>query len=84
MLLEKIDDVARENAERVLKGNIDIMPYRKVNGGKTPCSYCEFASVCQFDPSVDGNNYRRINKLKKEDILREIMQEGGDVDEIQS
>jgi len=84
MLLEKIDEVAKENAERVLKGNIDIMPYRKVNGGKTPCSYCEFVSVCQFDPSVDGNNYRRINKLKKDDILREIMQEGGDVDEIQS
>lgn len=84
MLLDKIDDVARETAEKVLKGNIDIMPYRKVNGGKTPCSYCEFTSVCQFDPSVDGNNYRRINKLKKEDILREIMLEGGGVVEIQS
>ncbi|HCX60996.1 MAG TPA: ATP-dependent helicase/deoxyribonuclease subunit B, partial [Clostridiales bacterium] len=84
MLLDKIDSVAKQTAERVLKGNIDIMPYRKVNGGKTPCSYCEFISVCQFDPSVDGNNYRRINRLKKEDVLREIMQEGGDVDEIQS
>ncbi|WP_313341440.1 helicase-exonuclease AddAB subunit AddB [Sedimentibacter sp.] len=84
MLLDKIDSVAKQTAERVLKGNIDIMPYRKVNGGKTPCNYCDFTSVCQFDPSVDGNNYRRINKLKKEDVLREIMQEGGDVDEIQS
>ena len=84
MLLDKIDSVAKKMAEGVLKGNIDIMPYRKVNGGKTPCSYCEFTSVCQFDPSVDGNNYRRINKLKKEDVLREIMQEGGGGDEIQS
>lgn len=83
-LLEKIDSVAKQIAKRVLDGNIDIMPYRKVNGGKTPCIYCDFTSVCQFDPSTDGNNYRRINKLRKEDILMEIMQEGGDVDEIQS
>ncbi len=81
-LLDKVDNVAKETAEKVLKGNIDIMPYRKVNGGKTPCIYCDFTSVCHFDPSIDGNNYRRINKLKKEDILNELMQEGGGVDEI--
>lgn len=84
-ILNKTDDVARSLAEKILDGNIDIMPYRKDSGDKIPCSYCNYSGVCQFDPSVDGNNYRRIKKLKKEDILLEISREGGDdTSEIQS
>lgn len=77
-ILNKADNVAKEFAEKILSGNIDIMPYRKDSGNKTPCGYCEFKGVCQFDPLVDGNNYRRIKKLKKDEILLEILNEGGE------
>ncbi len=77
-LLNKTDRVAKEIAEKIIHGNIDIQPYRKDAGNKTPCSYCDFKGVCQFDTSVDKNNYRRIKKLKKDDILLEIMKEGGE------
>jgi ATP-dependent helicase/nuclease subunit B len=77
-ILQKTDDVARELADKIIDGNIDIMPYRKDSGNKTPCQYCDLKGVCQFDPSVDGNNYRRIKKLKKDDIILEIMNEGGE------
>ncbi|WMJ78946.1 MULTISPECIES: helicase-exonuclease AddAB subunit AddB [unclassified Sedimentibacter] len=75
-ILNKADEVAGEIAEKIMDGNIDIMPYRKDSGSKTPCQYCEFKSVCQFDPAVDGNNYRRIKKLRKEEILSEILKKG--------
>jgi len=77
-LINKTDEVARDLAEKILEGNIDILPYRKDSGNKTPCQYCEFTGVCQFDPSVDGSSYRRIKKLKKEEVLSEIMNEGGE------
>ncbi|MDF2949473.1 MAG: addB [Sedimentibacter sp.] len=76
-ILNKTDEVAKDLAEKILDGNIDIMPFRK-DTGVTPCSYCDYTGVCQFDPSVDGNNYRRIKKLKKDDILTEILNEGGE------
>lgn len=77
-VLNKTDEVAKELAEKILEGTIDIMPYRKDSGNKVPCSYCDYKGVCQFDPSVDGNNYRRIKKLKKDEILLEILNEGGE------
>lgn len=76
-ILNKTDEVARDLAEKILDGNIDIMPFRK-DSGKIPCSYCDYIGVCQFDSSVDGNNYRRIKKLKKDEILSEILKEGGE------
>lgn len=76
-ILNKTDEVAKDLAEKILDGNIDIMPFRK-DAGTTPCSYCDYTGVCQFDPSVDGNNYRRIKKLKKDEILAEILNEGGE------
>lgn len=77
-LLNKTDQVAKEIAGKIIKGNIDIQPYRKDSGDKTPCSYCDFKGVCQFDTSVDKNRYRRIKKLKKDDIMLEILNESGE------
>lgn len=76
-LLNKTDQVASDMAREILEGNIDILPYRKDSGNKTPCQFCEFTGVCQFDPTVDGNSYRRIKKLKKEELW-EILNEGGE------
>lgn len=79
-LLNKADEVAGDLAAKILDGTIDIMPYRKDSGNKTPCQYCDFMGVCQFDLSIDGSKYRRIKKLKKEEILLEILNEGGEDD----
>ena len=39
---------------------INIEPYKKTDG-KTPCTYCEYISICQFDRSL-GNRFRLIGK----------------------
>lgn len=77
-LLDKTDEIARDLTEKIIKGTIDIMPYRKEPENKTPCSYCDYTGICQFDQSMDGNNYRKIKKLKKDEILFEILNKGGD------
>ncbi|MEA5093981.1 MAG: PD-(D/E)XK nuclease family protein [Sedimentibacter saalensis] len=75
-LLSKTDSVAKDIAGKILAGNIGINPYRKESGDKVPCSFCDFRGVCQFDPSSDKNSYRKIKKLKKDEIMLEIMKEG--------
>ena len=44
----------------ILEGNININPYKK-SDGKIPCTYCQYASICQFDSSL-GNSYRAIGR----------------------
>nr|WP_300089837.1 PD-(D/E)XK nuclease family protein [Sedimentibacter sp.] len=75
-LLNKTDSVAKDIAGKILGGNIGINPYKKEAGDKVPCTFCDFRGVCQFDPSSDKNSYRKIKKLKKDEILLEIMKEG--------
>ena len=61
-IIRTIKDISKE----ILSGNIDIKPYYK--NKKTPCEYCEYKSICQFDKNKFGNEYSYIKELKKEDI----------------
>ncbi|MFC7391836.1 helicase-exonuclease AddAB subunit AddB [Scopulibacillus cellulosilyticus] len=59
----------------ITEGNIRISPYKLKD--KTPCQYCSFKSVCQFDQSQNDNNYRQLRKENDEDILRKMIADGG-------
>lgn len=54
----------------ILSGNIAIEPYRKDK--KTACDYCSYRGVCGFDPSFSGNQYRKLKKLKKDEIWNRV------------
>ncbi|MWC27507.1 helicase-exonuclease AddAB subunit AddB [Paenibacillus sp. MMS18-CY102] len=49
-------------------GTVAISPYRL--GGKSPCTFCSYKPVCQFDPLFDGNDYVKLPKPAKDDIWR--------------
>ncbi|QAY66310.1 helicase-exonuclease AddAB subunit AddB [Paenibacillus protaetiae] len=78
-------DVLRNSVRRTIgsigaditQGKIDIAPYRL--GGKSPCQYCDYKAVCQFDPLFEGNNYRKWRKPPKEQLW-ETLQEGAEED----
>lgn len=53
--------------EEMLEGNIGIKPYKKKNSS-TPCKFCEYSPICQFDTMVDGNCYRFINDKSNEEV----------------
>ena len=48
-------------------GKIDLKPYNKK--GKTPCEYCEYKTICGFNPRQNGNKYNYIDKKTKDDII---------------
>lgn len=56
----------------ILTGKIDVKPYYKVKGGKTPCEYCGYHSICQFNNGICKNSYYYVGNVSKEAILEEI------------
>ncbi|OMF34181.1 helicase-exonuclease AddAB subunit AddB [Paenibacillus sp. FSL H8-0548] len=54
-------------------GEVSIEPYRM--GTKTPCQYCDYKAVCQFDAQFDGNEYKKLSKPAKEEIWQQLEKE---------
>ncbi|OBZ08183.1 helicase-exonuclease AddAB subunit AddB [Bacillus sp. FJAT-26390] len=54
-------------------GEVSIEPYRM--GTKTPCQYCDYKAVCQFDAQFEGNEYRKLGKPSKEEIWQQLEKE---------
>lgn len=58
---------------RILKGETKIAPYEM--GNRTGCDYCPYKSICGFEEKVPGYEYRRLSKLKNEEILEKMREE---------
>ncbi len=67
----KIQDIGTA----ITDGVIDIEPYKMKN--HTPCAFCSYKSICQFDRSFQENKYNILIPEKNEDILEKIRMEGG-------
>ncbi|QGG56950.1 helicase-exonuclease AddAB subunit AddB [Paenibacillus sp. B01] len=52
--------------QSVKDGEIAIRPYRL--GAKTPCQFCAYKPVCQFDPLNEGNEYLKLPAPGKEEF----------------
>ena len=73
ILQKYIYQTIKEIGKEIFNGKIDLKPYYK--NGKTPCEYCEYKSICTFDPRRKENTYQYINKLTKDDIIRKMKKE---------
>ncbi|SFA81919.1 DNA helicase/exodeoxyribonuclease V, subunit B [Lentibacillus halodurans] len=51
-------------------GGVHLNPYQHKQ--QTACTYCPFRSVCQFDPILEENNYRKLTDMKDEEILEKL------------
>lgn len=54
----------------IRRGRVAIEPYRM--GGKTPCQYCDYKAVCQFDPLFPGNDYAKLRKTGKDEVWQQL------------
>ncbi|KYC97202.1 hypothetical protein B4102_0857 [Heyndrickxia sporothermodurans] len=63
----------KKSGNEITSGNVDIAPYKLKK--KTPCEYCSFKSVCQFDQSLEDNDYRVLTPSKPEEILARMREE---------
>lgn len=69
-LQETAEKVIKQISKEILEGNIDIKPaYYKKNKVDT-CKYCEYKSICGFNPKV--HNYLYIENKSKDEVLEEL------------
>jgi ATP-dependent helicase/nuclease subunit B len=66
----------RRIGKRIVEGDVAIAPYRMEK--RSPCTYCEFRPVCQFDPQLDGNDYQALSKAGSREELWHRLQESSE------
>lgn len=59
----------KQFAEEILNGNLKNEPIK--NKGKTPCTYCDYKTICNFDKEL-GNRFKYINELKNEEVFEQM------------
>ena len=69
-LQDVVKKIIKQLGQEILEGNIEIKPtYNKKNKVEA-CKYCEYKSICGFNPSI--HNYAFIDNKSKEEILDEL------------
>lgn len=72
-----ISDFAKKQMNKaekeILAGNVELKPYDL--GGRTGCDYCPYHAVCGFDEKLEGHEYRKLEKLDKEEALEKMRKE---------
>ncbi|UOQ87440.1 helicase-exonuclease AddAB subunit AddB [Gracilibacillus salinarum] len=54
----------------ITEGKVDLNPFQQQQ--LTACTFCDFRSVCQFDPTLAENNYRKLKEMKDEEVIEAI------------
>lgn len=66
----------KQAGDEIVQGEVKLNPYESNN--QVACTFCPFNSVCQFDPKLEENDFRRLKPEKDEIILSKMMPKGGE------
>lgn len=78
LLQNHVRNVFQKAGDEIVDGKVEITPYKLKE--KKPCTFCAYKSVCQFDESLEENEYNVLVNRKDADIL-DILKKGGNDDE---
>ena len=59
-------------AKEMLSGRIDVKPYYSDKKKQTPCQFCQYHAICQFDTTCPGNEYQFIPNQDKEIVFERM------------
>jgi len=68
---QHIKNLLLQLCAEILKGNVSISPYKKKK--ITSCAYCNYSSICQFDPMLPDNKYRILRDMDDDEIWKQLM-----------
>ena len=71
-LQEQINVILKQISKEILTGRIEPNPVYISKKKTTPCLYCNYKSICGFNPELKGNNYKYIPNLNKSEILNKL------------
>lgn len=75
LLQKQIGNLLKQISKEILTGQITPNPVYISKKKTTPCLYCNYQSICGFNPEIKGNNYRYIPNLNKNEILSNLKEE---------
>ncbi|MDD2971237.1 MAG: PD-(D/E)XK nuclease family protein [Lachnospiraceae bacterium] len=58
---------------QILSGDIAVDPYER--GVENSCTYCAYAGICGYDEKIKGFRHRKLEDVKKDEVLTRIKQE---------
>ena len=70
LLIGKTCDLIKEKVSDMKNGIIDKNPYKADKS--CACTYCEFASVCNFDIKFEDNSYHKIYKKTLDEVIEKL------------
>ena len=74
LLSEFIEKKVLSVGNEIMGGKISANPYKRKN--TSGCDYCPYHSICGFDLSIEGYDYKKCNlDMKKEDFFERISNE---------
>lgn len=62
----------KQISKEILEGEIKLKPYYILKNKKTPCRYCVYKSICQFNPRLSDNSYMYVGNKSRQEILDDI------------
>lgn len=70
---QHVRNIYQQSGDDIVAGRVDIAPYQYKK--RTPCDFCSYRPVCQFDDMIEDNQYRTIMPQKKEEIFQKMSEE---------
>lgn len=70
-----IRELMVEAGTKITDGRVDLDPFQK--NQQVACEFCSYRSVCQFDPSMEEHQYRKLQDMKDDDVLERLRKKGG-------
>ena len=64
--------IIKQISKEIIEGKIDLKPYYSIKEKNTPCRFCEYKSICQFNPKFKGNDYKFIENKSEQEVLNNI------------
>ena len=72
ILQKQVKNILKQITKEILDGNIKQKPVYISKTKQSPCEYCKYKSICQFNPNMCGNNYNYVPNLKKDEIIEKL------------
>lgn len=72
ILQKQINRILKQISKEILTGRIEPNPVYISKKKTTPCLYCNYKSICGFNPEFKENNYKYVPNLNKNDILNNL------------
>ncbi|MUK90112.1 helicase-exonuclease AddAB subunit AddB [Ornithinibacillus sp. L9] len=77
-LQQHIHELMMQAGIDITQGGVHLNPFQRKQN--VACTHCPFLSVCQFDTSLETNNFRKLQDMEDDEILKRLRKEEEKID----